>query len=456
MSEFKKKEIKGIYEGPVFSILIKLTLPILAGMLFQLVYNVIDTLWISRIDSSDPSYVGGTGIIFPVVFIAISLSNGILVGISSLVARGIGEENKKIVNLTTESGLFIAVILAVIVIVFGYIFDDKLVSILGAEGSYSMHALEYLRYIIPGAAAMFTLSVFNGILQGEGLMKYVMISMAIGTIVNIILDPLFIFILSMGVKGAALATVIAQVFSVVYSVSVFIRNKTLIKVEWKIGNIHPHFISKIIAIGFPQSLAMIFIGISFLIFNRIVISIDPLALTAFSLCGRFDQIVLIPLFALGAALITLVGQNAGRGNYERIKQIMLSALVSSFVVIIVTATSMVIAAPWIYSFFSTNKQVVLYAVTQTRLMEYFYLFAAVGIISRSFFQAIGSPFPAFVIVLMRLLLIAVPSAYIFVYIFNMGMYGVWLGLITGNFITAVVSSLWTSARIKSLLSREVY
>ncbi len=456
MSEFKKKEIKGIYEGPVFSILVKLTLPILAGMLFQLVYNVIDTLWISRIDINDPSYVGGTGIIFPIVFLAISLSNGILVGISSMVARGIGEENKKIINRTTESGLFIAVILSVLVVVFGYMFDDELVKILGAEGTYSLHALEYLRYIIPGAAVMFVLSVFNGILQGEGLMKYVMISMALGTVVNIILDPVFIFILDMGVKGAALATVIAQVFSVVYSLSVFIRNKTLVKVEWKVRNINSHSISRIIAIGFPQSLAMILIGISFLIFNKIVISIDPLALTAFSLCGRFDQIVLIPLFALGAALITLVGQNAGRGNYVRIRQIMVSALISSFAVITITATFMVIAAPWIYSFFSTNKQVVLYAVTQTRLLEYFYIFAAVSIIARSFFQAVGSPFPAFVIVLLRLLLIAVPAAYVFVYSFNMGMYGVWLALITGNLISAVVSFLWTSFRIKSLLNREVF
>ena len=450
MSDFKSKEIKGIYEGPVLPIIIKLTLPILSGMLFQLVYNVTDTMWISRIDMEDPSFVGGTGIIFPIVFLAISLSNGILVGISSLVARGIGEENERIINLTTESGLFIAAILGAAVIFLGYFYDEQLVNILGAFGDYRTHALEYLRYIIPAAGIMFILSVFNGIIQGEGLMKYVMISMLIGTVGNIILDPVFIFLLDLKVKGAAIATVIAQVFSVVYSISVFIRNKTLVKVEWKLKNIDFHFVKRIAVIGLPQSLGMILMAVSFLLLNRLVIAIDPLALTAFALCGRFDQIVLIPIFALGASLVTLVGQNAGRNNHDRIKLIWNTSLLAAVAVVLLTATGMFLFAPVIYSFFSSNNQVVNYAVTQTRLLEYSFVFAAAGILSRSFFQGIGSPMPALIIVLLRLLIIAVPAAYFYVYIFNMGMYGVWFGLLTGNSISAVVSYLWTSSVIRRL------
>ncbi len=450
MNEFKKKEIKGIYEGPILPVLIKLSLPILAGMFFQLVYNVTDTMWISRIDITDPSYVGGAGIIFPVIFLAIAVSNGILVGISSLVARGIGEENIKIINLTTESGLFIAILLAVLIISAGYIFDVKLVGLLGAEGDYRIHALEYLRYIIPAAALMFILSVFNGILQGEGLMKYVMISMIIGTVGNIILDPVFIFLLDMEVKGAALATVIAQVFSVIYAISVFTRNKTLVKVEWKLSNIDSSFVKRIISIGFPQSLGQILMAVSFLIFNRIVISIDPLALTAFSLCGRFDQAVLIPIFALGAAVITLIGQNAGRGNFNRVKLIWRSSLLSAVAVVIFAATIMIVFAPKIYSFFSSNSQVVWYSVTQTRLLEYSFIFAAAGILSRSFFQAVGLPVPALIITLLRLIIIAVPAVYIYVYILDMGMYGVWFGLLTGNSIAAFISYFWTSSVINKL------
>ncbi|MCK5201022.1 MAG: MATE family efflux transporter, partial [Spirochaetales bacterium] len=164
--DFTKKEIKGMFEGPILPLIIKLSAPIFAGMIFHLLYNITDTMWISRIDLSDPSYVGGTGIIFPIIFLAIAISNGITVGISSLVARGIGERNRAILNRTSESGLAIALILGVLVVIAGYVFDESIVRILGAEGDFFIHGLEYFRYIIPVAVLMFISSVFNGILQG--------------------------------------------------------------------------------------------------------------------------------------------------------------------------------------------------------------------------------------------------------------------------------------------------
>ncbi len=449
-SDFKNKEIKGIFDGPILPLIAKLSLPILAGMFFQLVYNITDTIWISRIDLDDPSYVGGTGIIFPIIFLAIALSNGILVGISSLVARGIGERNESIINRTIESGLIIALALSLFIIAVGYIFDNNFMDILGAVGSYRIHALEYFRYIIPAAALMFIISVFNGVLQGEGLMRYVMISMFIGTIGNIILDPIFIFFLHLGVKGAAIATGIAEIFSVIYVIFVFMRGKTLIKVEWKLKNVSIEVIKKISFIGFPQSLGQILMAVSFLIFNRVVVSIDPLALTAFSLCGRFDQAVMIPIFAIGAAVVTMIGQNAGRGNFERVRSIWLYSVGSAVLVVIVLATLMIVFAPVIYSFFSNIDEVVKYSVTQTRLLEYSFIFAVVGILARSFFQAVGFPVPALIITLLRLIIIAVPAVLIYVYIFDLGMYGVWFGLLTGNSLAAVFSIYWTSKTIKRL------
>lgn len=449
-NEFKKKEIKGIFTGPVLPVLLRLSLPILTGMFFQLLYNITDTIWISRIDLNDPSYVGGTGIVFPVIFLAIALSNGILVGISSQVARGIGERNNTIINSTIESGLFIAIILSIIIIVFAYLFDQEILDLLGAQGLYRFHALEYFRYIIPAASIMFIMSVFNGILQGEGLMKYVMISMIIGTVGNIILDPVFIFVLHLGVRGAALATDIAQVFAVLYGVSIFIKGKTLIKATWKKESIHWTTVKNIISIGVPQSLAQILMAISFLIFNRVVVGIDPYAFTAFALCGRFDQAVLMPIFALGAAVVTMVGQNAGRRNFERVQTIWLYSLLSSAGAVLFMASLMFIFAPNIYGFFSSIQEVVNYSVIQTRILEYSFIFAAIGIISRSFFQATGFPLPALIITLMRLIIIAVPAVLIYVYIFHLKMYGVWFGLLTGNSLSAFISYFWTLRTLKRL------
>ena len=449
-SEENKRPLPNMFEGPVLRLLARLASPIFFGMLFQLLYNITDTIWVSRIDLGDPSYVGGTGIIFPFLFLAIALSQGIVVGTSSLVARAIGEENRQVLDKTAESGLAVGVIVALAVAIPTYVFATDILRLLGAEGDYLVHGLEYLRFIVPAGVLLFVSSTFMGILQGEGMMKYVMIAMIIGTAGNIILDPVFIFVLKLGVRGAALATTVAQTLAVGFILSVFIRRKTQVEVHWKMANIEWRTIEKILAVGLPQSAGMILMALSFFFFNRVVMSIDPLALTAFALCGRLDQAVLMPIFAIGAALVTMIGQNAGRGNFERVREIWWKSLLTATGLVGLSAAAMFALAPRIYPFFSDIDQVVGYAVLQTRIVEFTFVFAVIGILSRSFFQAIGYPLPALLITTSRLLLLAVPAMLLYVYVFDLEIYGVWLGIITGNVLAAGMSALWISRTLRQL------
>jgi putative MATE family efflux protein len=280
------------------------------------------------------------------------------------------------------------------------------------------------------------------------MMKYVMTAMIIGTVGNIILDPIFIFALKLGVRGAALATSVSQGLAVAFIISVFVRRKTQVRVHWKLANVDWQTIKKILSVGLPQSTGQILMALSFFLFNRVVVSIDPLALTAFALCGRLDQAVLMPIFAIGAALITMIGQNAGRGNIDRVREIWRKSLLTAMGLVVLTAAVMVLLAPKIYPFFSDLDQVVHYAVLQTRIVEFTFVFAVVGILSRSFFQAIGYPIPALLITMSRLLLLAVPAMLLYVYVFDLKIYGVWLGIITGNILAAVISVLWASRTLR--------
>ena len=449
-SVFSRKEIKGMFDGPILRLLTRLSLPMFAGMIFQLLYNITDTIWISRIDIADPSYVGGTGIIFPILFFAMAIGQGILIGVSSLVARAIGARNKDVLSRTAESGLIIAIIVSVVVVLFCYLFAPGIVKALGATGDYYTHALEYFLYIIPASLMMFVGNVFFGIIQGEGLMEKLMKAMIIGTVTNIILDPVFIFFLGMEVRGAAIATDISQLASVGYAISIFLRRKTLVQIDWKVKNIDLGIIRQIIAIGLPQAAGQIMMSVSFLIFNRVVIAIDPYALTAFSLCGRFDMIVLTPIFAIASALITMVGQNYGRGNFERVKRIWWVGVGSAAITVTAVAAIVVVCAPFIYPFFSDVDEVVRYAVTQTRIIEFTFLFATIGILARSTFQAIGYPWPAFVIPVLRLVGIAIPAVYLYVHVMGLGIYGVWFGIITGNGVSAAVSLFWVRKTLNGL------
>lgn len=455
--ELKKREVPGMFDGPMLPLLAKLALPILAGMIFQLLYNIVDTIWVSRIDLNDPSYVGGTGLIFPVIFFFMALAMGVSVGVSSLVARAIGEKNKEVLNRIAESGLIMAVVLSAVCMGIVYLFGPEIVRAMGAEGDYYTHGLNYLLYVTPVALFAFVGNVFFGIFQGEGLMKHMMVAMIIGTVVNIVLDPLFIFLLNLDVRGAAIATGIGQVASLVYALGVFAAKKTLVPIHWSLRNVRLSIIKKIISIGLPQALGQITMSISFLLLNRLVVSIDPLAMTAFSLVGRIDQLVMMPSFALAAAIITIVGQNGGRGKMDRVGKAVNTSYMAGFAVVFVIALMMVVLAPYIYPFFTNIDKVVDYAVRQTYTLEFFFCLAVVGIINRSVFQAIGYPMPAFFITLLRVLIIAVPAAFLYVNFFDMGIYGVWFGVATGIVVSFIVSLIWVRFMVKGLIkgTREI-
>jgi putative MATE family efflux protein len=450
--EMQQKEIPGMFDGPILKLLVKLALPMFFGMVFQILYNIVDTIWISRIDLSDPSYVGGVGIVFPIIFLIIAFASGIMVGASSLVARAIGEKNRFVLNRTAESALFIGLVLAILFVLFGYIFNERLLHILGAKGDYFVHGLEYLQFMLPAGALMIIVHVLAGILMGEGLMKPIMYAMIMGTVTNIILDPIFIFLLGMGVRGAALATLISQLIPMAYAFILFQKKKTIVPIEWKLKNVNGGIITQIVAVGFPQSAGLISMSISFLFFNRLVMSIDPLALTAFSICGRFDYILIVPILAIGSTLLTMIGQNYGRKHYTRVLKIWKVGLFAMVVVMAFLATLLVVFAPKIYPFFSNVDEVVRYAVLQTRIVEYSFIIGGIAMLARSSFQAVGRAIPGLILTIIRVIGVALPMAYFLVYVLDLGIYGVWFGVITGNIIAGAIAVVWVKKALTTYIA----
>ena len=453
------REVPGMFDGPLRPLLARLAMPIFMGMLFNIFYTVVDTLFISAIDRSDPAIIGGTGLIFPVVFIFMALANGIMIGVSSLVARAIGERNREVLNRVADSGIALALVLGVVTVVAGYLTADGLVRLMGAEGDFARYALEYFRWILPGLGLMLSMHVLVGVLQGEGLVQHMMRAMIMGNLFNIVLDPFFIldrvwFIpgLGMGVAGAALATIIGQALGFIYIIWVFASKKTTVPVAWSAKHVRLGLIEKIIAVGVPQSLAQVLMSVTFLVLNRILIEIDPLTVTASSLCGRVDQIVLIPIFALSSALMTVIGQNIGRGLPHRAKEAWRTGAWMSLGAVGVAATVMVVLAPVIYKAFTADTEVLRYTVLQTRIVEYSFFFAALAIMSRSVFQANGRPWPALIITGLRMLGFALPFVALFVWVFDWGIFGVWGGMICGNFLGALLSVIWTEIYWKRLES----
>jgi putative MATE family efflux protein len=450
MNENVNKDIPGMFEGNMYRLLVRLSLPILTGMGVQILYTVADTFFISLIDKSDPSYIGGTGLVFPILFFAMSIASGMMTGVSSVVARAIGEKNEKSLNRAAESSLAMGVVLSVIIMTAVFMGAEPLVRMLGATGDYYRHGLTYLLYLVPFMGLMVVIHSIGGIFQGEGRMKYIMIAMVIGTICNLILDPVFILIFRWGVKGAAIASVIGQFASFMYALSILGSKKNTVRIAWKVKNIDFKLIRDIAVIGFPMALGQMAMALAIMMFNRILLSVDKNAMAAFTLVGRFDQGVLMPVFALSSAMITVVGQNVGRGNIQRVRIAWKSGLVLAGGIVLVLATLHILLAPVVYRFFTDVPSVLQYCITQTRVLEYSFIFAVFGIIGRSVFQAIGYPIPALILTIVRTLAVSFPLAYMFVFAFNMQASGVYFGMLIGNASTAIVGLLWITSVVKHL------
>jgi putative MATE family efflux protein len=308
-----------VRSGPIAPTLVLLSLPVLAGQAFNLLYNLVDTYFIALIDRSDPWLVGSTGLVFPLFFIFLATSFGITGGVSSLVSRAIGAGKSGDLDRTAESGLFLALIASAIILLLMYPFAEPLLRLFGGTGKILEYGLQYLYWLLPTVPFMLLSAVFLGILQGEGRTKHMMASMMIGTVVNIILDPIFIFPLGMGVAGAALATAVANAVGFAYLLVVFLKTPSNVKIHWKVSSISAPVMSEILRVGVPQSLMNLLSSLSFIFYNRIMIEIDPLILTAFTLYSRLEQIAMIPIWSLSSALSAVSGQAAGAGDFDRMR-----------------------------------------------------------------------------------------------------------------------------------------
>jgi putative MATE family efflux protein len=431
-----------LVRGSIPKALVRLSLPIFLGMVFQILYGIVDTFWIGRIDPNDPSYLGGVGVIVPLFFLVIALGSGVLIGVSSLVARCIGSRDFCTLNRVFGSGLLIGGGLALLLLISIYSFDDAIIQNLGAEKSYAKHALDYLHFIAPAGALMLVGNVFNGVIMGEGRMKKIMVAVIIATMANCGLDPFFIFTLGWGVRGAGLATVAAQLMGGVYIVSVFLSGKTETPLRLSRGSVDWFVVKRIIQVGLPQTAGQLAVPVGYFFFNRIIIGIDPRAVAAFIVCVRFEQIILMPILAIGTAVITMTGQNSGAGRRDRVYAVWWNGLLMVLLLVGAAAAILVAAAPFIYPLFSEVAQVTDYAVRQTRVVAPSYVAVAVVVLVRTFFQGLGKSLPGVVGNLLRSVVIAVPAAVVYAVVFDLGVQGVWFGMVTGNILAAVVSVLW--------------
>jgi putative MATE family efflux protein len=331
--------------------------------------------------------------------------------------------------------MVIALVIAGPAIVISVIFEEHFVKFLAGSQLSSeaiAYGLQFYSWLLPGLATMLFMNMFAGVLQGEGLTKRIMAAMVMSTVLNIVLDPVLIFTLGMGVAGAGLATSLSIAIAAVMLLASFLREKSSFPFSLNPLKVKPSVVMEIVRIGFPNFLSMASLAISFMVFNKVVSGIGEATMNAWALVGRMDQIVLIPSFAVGGAVVTMIAQNFGRGLHNRVGKIYTRAILLGMALVSGVALIYALSAPWFFRLFSDVPGVVSLAALQVRVLAFTFVGLSVAIVTTSAFQALGRPFPALFLALIRMGLISIPIALFLVYVMDLKIWGVYISLICGN------------------------
>ncbi len=452
------RNIDGMFEGPILPLTLKLSVPFFISNVINLFYLLIDTYFITLIDRGSTALISGTGLVFPIYFLFLALTMGINIGVSSLVARAIGENNQAALERAADSGLLVASILAVSGLVLGYLFGHDLLYLLaGSELSDEAvkNGLEFFYYMLPGMCLLLLGSVLLGTLQGEGLTKYIATASVMSAVINVVLDPVLIFWMDLGIAGAGLATSLGIGITAVYVIGIFVKNKSSIPIRWNLRRARWTLIEEIVRIGSLHSLGMIAMSATFMLLNKLVSSIGQDAMNSWALCGRTDQVILIPAFAISGATITMVGQNYGRGNLDRVRQIYRWNILFGMALVLLLALAYNLSARELFSAFSSVEGVIRGSVLQVRYLSFTFMGISTAMITAATFQATGRPAPALAITVVRMGVLAVPMAFLLTRHYGMEMPGVFISLALGNIMALPLSWIWAAAHLKNLKRRPV-
>ncbi|MBU0460700.1 MAG: MATE family efflux transporter [Nanoarchaeota archaeon] len=426
-----------ILEEKIGKTILKLSWPMIVAFLLQTSFNIIDAIYVGMISAEA---LAAVSMAFPVVFLMISLASGLGVGATSIIARSIGAKNYQKANNTAEHAIIMAGLLAIVFTTCGLLFGKPLFQLMGAEGSLLKLVVQYANIIFIGSIFMFLAFIANNILRGEGNMKVPMYVMGGSAILNIILDPIFIFVLGWGVQGAAIATILARFTGFLFAFTYILKGKAVIKLSLRYFKYKFKIVKELFYIGFPSSISQVLISVSMFILMTIVAKFGTAGIAAYGIAFRLDSVGFMPVIGMMTAIMTIVGQNIGAGNFARARRTtFIASLIAIAYSLVIGILFFSLAVP-LAKLFNSDPQVIYYSSIYLLINAFTYIFIAVGMIIMGSFLGAGRPMPPLIINLLRLVVIAVPLAYYLSTIY--GLIGVWIGIAIASVVSGIVSIIW--------------
>lgn len=415
-------------------LLFQVSFPIVISMFIQSMYNLVDSYYIGKINEEAFTAIA---IAFPIQNIMIGIGVGTGVGMNSLISRYLGEKNFDRANKTAENGLTLAFLYGLLLFILSRFLPRPFVSAQTTNENIINYGVDYLQIVMGLSIGVFTQIFLERTLQSTGRTIYTMLTQLTGAVLNIILDPIFIFgyfgLPAMGVKGAAVATVTGQIIGAICGS--FFQHKFNPDITMKKLSFNPKIIKDIYIVGIPSMITITIQSFTIYVLNKMLSGISTSAIAALGAYFKVQSFVFMPIFGINNGLVPIIAYNYGAKNEKRIIKSIKLAMVTVTVMTLIVSGLIMSFPREILKIFSASGKMLEIGIPMLRICALSYVFAGISIVGASVFQAFGNGILALLDSILRQLIVLLPVAYIAVTYFTVN--EIWWG-----YVIAEISSVF--------------
>lgn len=419
----------------------KMSIPIMFSMMVMALYNVVDSIFISHYSAK---YLASLSIVFPLQMGIIAVCSGTAIGINSLTSRFLGAGNTEKANKVAITGMWLEIISSLVFILFGIFFSGVFANAFSSDPEIINGTKAYLSICLIISTPLMFSSVIERLMQAEGDSIHPMIVQIISALINIVLDPVFIFGMGpfpeMGVAGAALATVLGQIVGCIIAY-IFYRRINILSA--RIHNLikfkpEKQTIKEIYKVALPSIVLQGLTSISTLLMNIIVVAFSEIAVAVFGLYFKVQSFLYMPLFGLNSGVIPIVGYNYGARNKDRVVKTVRIAMAIGCSLMLLGTLLFQFFPNLILSPFKTTEEMNKIAYVAFRIISIGFIFSAIAIVINGFFMGIGAGVSAMSVNLARQLILLVPLAF-FLSKTALGISGVWVAFPISEVLSTILA-----------------
>lgn len=426
---------------PVPKLLLNMSLPLIASMLVQALYNIVDSIFVAQLCEDALTAVS---LAFPVQNLMIAFATGTGVGVNALLSRRLGQRKPEEAGRVANVGILLAVCTSLLFAVVGFFFSRFYFTSQTDILPIVEYGADYLSIVTIFSIGLFIQIAIERILQGTGRAMLTMLTQLVGAIINIVLDPIMIFgyfgVPAMGVKGAALATVIGQILGAILGLILNHVHNTDFKLRLREMRFRWDIIREVYAIGFPSILMVAIGSVMNYLMNRILLAFVSTAAAVFGVYYKLNSLAFMPLFGLTNGVVPIVAYNYGAKDRARIQQTVRLAMIFGTVIMAIGFALFQLLPGQLLQLFNASPDMLTIGIPAMRILSWPFWLVGINIVSSSVFQALGKSVYSLIISFCRQLVVLIPVAYLLSLTGNLE--AVWYSFLIAEFVCLALSILF--------------